>query len=116
MSDQLAMFEVQRGLGMARIVSAVDRNVVILARDCQPTSARAAERALPRSGSKRARVFEYLQSTYGATDEEIEHALELSGNTVRPTRISLVRDGLVVDSGLVRKTVSGNDAIVWRVK
>ena len=115
MSDQLAMFEVQRGLGMARIVP-VDRNVLILANNHQVTSARAAEKALPRSGTKRARVYEHLQNTYGATDEEIEHALDMSGNTVRPIRVSLVRDGLVVDSGLVRKTVCGNDAIVWRVK
>jgi hypothetical protein len=37
----------------------------------------------------------------------------MSGNTVRPSRVSLVRDALVMDSGRTRKTISGNDAIVW---
>lgn len=119
MSEQLAMFEVQRGLGMARIIP-IERNVVSLANNHQVSSARAAERALPRSGTQRARVYEYLQYCTdmfgGATDEEIQTALDMSGNTVRPRRISLVADGFVIDSGLTRKTVGGNDAIVWRTK
>jgi hypothetical protein len=41
--------------------------------------------------------------------------LSISGNTVRPTRGSLVKDGFIVDSGLVRLTKAGNPAIVWRV-
>lgn len=114
MNDQLQMFAPSNGLGLQREMPAIDRNTVILALDCRETSARAAEKALPRSGTKRAKVYEFLRSNYGATDEEIEIALGMSGNTVRPTRISLMKDGWVVDSGLYRKTRGGNDAIVWR--
>jgi hypothetical protein len=112
---QLAMFQQVVGLGGAVEREMVERNVVIVAREPQETSLKAALRALPKSGTKRARLYDYLASCGGATDEEMEHALGISGNTVRPTRVSLVRDGLVEDSGLVRPTVSGNDAIVWRV-
>jgi len=37
----------------------------------------------------------------------------MAGNTVRPARVSLVRDELVMDSGQTRKTIAGNDSIVW---
>ena len=60
-------------------------------------------------------MFDYLR-THDATDEEIERALSISGNTVRPIRGSLVKDGLIVDSGARRLTIAGNEAIVWSVK
>ena len=67
----------------------------------------------PRSGSKRQKIYNAIKLFGGMTDEEIERTLEMSGNTVRPSRVSLVRDALVMDSGRTRKTISGNDAIVW---
>lgn len=115
MNDQLTMFQQVVGLAGSQERAIVERNVVIVAREPQETSLKAALRALPKTGTKRARLYDYLVSCGGATDEEVERALGISGNTVRPTRVSLVRDGLVEDSGLVRPTVSGNDAIVWRV-
>ena len=115
MNDQLTMFQQVVGLAGSQERAIVERNVVIVARKPQETSLKAALRALPKTGTKRARLYDYLVSCGGATDEEVERALNMSGNTVRPTRVSLVRDGLVEDSGLVRPTVSGNDAIVWRV-
>jgi hypothetical protein len=116
MNEQLQMFEVRLGLGGYRTVPAVNRDVVIIAAEATETSVKAAKRALPRSGSKRAQVFNYLATVPGATDEEIEQALNMAGNTVRPRRISLVHDQLVFDSGVRRKTRCGNDAIVWTTR
>jgi hypothetical protein len=116
MNPQLAMFQQVIGLAGIQEREVIERNVVIVAREPQETSLKAALRALPKTGTKRAHLYDYLASCSGATDEEIERALGISGNTVRPTRVSLVRDGLVEDSGLVRPTLSGNDAIVWRVR
>ena len=91
----------------------VNRNVVITAKKAHPTSISAAKNAFPRSGSKRQKIYNAIKLFGGLTDEEIERTLELPGNTVRPSRVTLVRDALVMDSGRTRKTISGNDAIVW---
>jgi hypothetical protein len=114
MSDQYEMFQVITGLAGTKAVP-VDRNVIIVANKAQPTSQRAAIKAFPRSGTKRQKIYNSIRLFKGLTDEEIERTLEMSGNTVRPSRVSLVRDGLVMDSGQTRQTVSGNDAIVWVV-
>ncbi len=116
MNDQLSMFTQTVGLAGTQERLTVDRNVVIIARNAQPTSRKAALRALPKSGTKRSRLYTFLDQSGGATDEEMELALGIPGNTVRPTRVSLVRDGLVEESGKTRPTISGNDAIVWRVR
>lgn len=89
----------------------VERNTVAAGR--QATSRAAAAGALPKSGTNRARILDYITKAGGATDEELELALNLSGNTVRPCRVSLVQDGWVVDSGKRRPVRSGNDAIIW---
>ena len=115
MSD-LQLFQATLGLaGYREQPFTIDRNVVAISRSAHPTSANAALRALPKSGSKRKRVYDFIQRVDGATDEEIEEELSISGNTVRPTRGSLVKDGFIVDSGIVRLTKAGNPAIVWRV-
>jgi len=115
MSD-LQLFAPTRGLGAYREELAIDRNIVIISPSAKPTSALAALRALPKSGSKRRRVYEYLKQSGGATDEEIERALGISGNTVRPTRGSLVKDKFVYATKLERPTISGNMAIVWKAR
>lgn len=115
MADQYSMFEVIHGLGGTRITPIVNRNVIIVAKNPQPTSAAAVIKAYPKTGTKRAQVFNAIRLFNGLTDEEIENTLTMSGNTVRPTRVSLVRDGLVMDSGQTRPTKSGNEAIVWMV-
>lgn len=63
----------------------------------------------------RAKVYDFIakRPAKGATLEEIELGLKLSGNTVRPRRKELEERGLIRDSGMRRKTVSGRDAIVW---
>jgi predicted HTH transcriptional regulator len=115
MSDQYEMFDITLGLGGLRIAPAVNRNVIITAKKAHPTSINAAIKAYPKTGSKRQKIYDAIKLFGGLTDEEIENTLHISGNTVRPSRVSLVRDGLVVESGKTRPTQAGNDAIVWVV-
>jgi len=60
-------------------------------------------------------VRTYIKScgTFGATDQQIENALELRHQTASPRRRELVLLGEVVDSGQTRKTDSGRNAVVW---
>lgn len=82
----------------------------------QETSRMAAERARMRSGTTRQRIYDYIAGRpEGATDEEIELDLGINGNTVRPSRVTLVQDRYVKDSGHTRHTRAGNAAIVWIV-
>lgn len=94
----------------------LDSNSVVIARNAQRTSIAAAQKVLPRTGSLRRQVYEYIlrQGLRGATDQEMELALSIDGNTIRPTRISLVKDGFILDTGSTRKNQHGNDCIVWR--
>lgn len=91
-------------------------NKVIIARKARRTSIDAANNHLPRSGSTRAKVYEYIvgQGMRGATDQEIESALHIDGNTVRPSRLTLYKDGLITEAGTTRKNQNGNDCTVWR--
>jgi hypothetical protein len=114
--NDLQLFAPTRGLGQYRENIAIDRNTVIISPSAKPTSALAGLNALPKSGSKRRRVYEYLKQIGGATDEEIERALGISGNTVRPTRGSLVKDKFVYATELERPTLAGNMAIVWKAR
>jgi len=78
------------------------------------TSRSAAAEIEPTAGTLRERVLAFLRSQRdGATDEEIQDALDMPQNTERPRRIELVRLGLVNDSGRTRKTKSRRDAVVW---
>ena len=80
------------------------------------TSVRAAIKAYPRSGTIRIKVYHFLirRGLDGATDQEISITLQISENTVRPTRKTLEIAGFVRDSGLTRKNRNGNDCILWR--
>ena len=91
-------------------------NKVTIAHNAQRTSIAAAQKVLPKTGSLRMKVYEFIlnQGLRGATDQEIEHTLGIEGNTVRPTRISLVKDGYIMDTGTTRKNKHDNDCIVWR--
>ena len=79
------------------------------------TSRQAAARALPRSGSDRRRVYDLLveRGDEGATDDEIEQALNLPHQTASARRNGLRDDGWVVDSGRTRPTRTGSPAVVW---
>lgn len=82
----------------------------------QRTSMQAASVAYPKSGTKRLKVYEFIvrQGMRGATDQEIQDSLHIDGNTVRPTRGSLVIDGFVIDTGETRPNPHGLQCIVWR--
>ena len=94
----------------------LDKNTVVIARNAQRTSIAAAQKVLPKTGSLRRKVYEYIwnQGLRGATDQEMELTLNIDGNTIRPTRISLLKDGFILDTGTTRKNQHGNDCIVWR--
>jgi hypothetical protein len=55
----------------------------------------------------------YTQNGDGLTDEEITDILDLNPSTERPRRVELVQRLLVEDSGRVRQTRSGMEAVVW---
>lgn len=82
----------------------------------RPTTSRtAAEQIQPAAATLRRAVLRFIQSqgSDGATDAEIQTALDLTGDTQRPRRWELQRAGLIVDSGRRRKTPAARDAIVW---
>lgn len=79
------------------------------------TSREAGELAREGASSQRARVLHALTfaADNGATDEELQTALELNPSTERPRRIELVNSGRARDSGRTRPTKSGRQAVVW---
>lgn len=80
------------------------------------TSKAAADRALPKAGTKRAMVLECIKRhPIGLTDEQIQWQLDMPANTQRPRRVELVKAGLVKDSGKTRLTEGGDLAVVWVV-
>jgi transcription initiation factor IIE alpha subunit len=82
----------------------------------QRTSLEAKLKVEPQIGSINRKVYEFIlnRGLTGATDQEIEASLCLDGNTVRPSRGSLVKNNLVADAGITRKNKKGNACIVWR--
>lgn len=80
------------------------------------TSLQAAVAFVGRAPNARQRVFcLLLENSSGLTDEEIQEALQMNANTERPRRVELQRAGLVFDSGTVRPTSTGQDAVVWKI-
>jgi len=81
------------------------------------TSLAAYEKSRPKFGSNRARVYQQIldKQEYGATDQELQQALNLSGDTLRPARLSLLKENLIYDSGKTRQNANGNECIVWVV-
>ena len=79
------------------------------------TSLVALEKSLPNRGSNKAKIYQYIldKQEYGATDQEIQSVLKISGDTLRPARLSLLKDKLIYDSGKTRQNSNGNDCIVW---
>jgi transcription initiation factor IIE alpha subunit len=82
------------------------------------TSHAAAREIKPKAATRRQKVYAYLadRGAAGATDEEIQIALEMNPSTQRPRRIELIRLGRVIDSGERRETTSGRKATVWRAR
>lgn len=79
------------------------------------TSSVAAEMIKPLSTSRRELVQRIIEDagSNGLTDEEGANALGLNAQSYTPRRNELVKQGLVVDSGLRRPTRSERPAAVW---
>ena len=79
------------------------------------TSIQAQIKVAPRVPTYKSLVFNLIlaRGEHGATDQEIQNVLMMSGDTVRPTRGKLLKDGLIYDSGKTRKNENDNDCIVW---
>lgn len=91
----------------------VDDNVIMLRNNAKSTSRKAAEKVLPKTGSIRRAVFDFIIANGGATDYQLEAYLNGKHQTISASRRSLVVDGLLVDSGRTVKNAAGNDCIVW---
>lgn len=105
--------------GQSKITPRDFKDHVYVGKNARDTSVEAAKRILPKTGTQRRRVFDYIVSKgeYGATDAELMTELGLSGNSLHPRRLELCQAGLIEDSTKRRKTPSGADAIVWvRIK
>lgn len=64
--------------------------------------------------SQRQRVYDYIRTHDGATDDELVCALGLELNSIHPRRWQLVRDGIITAHPTMRRvTRSGCNAIVW---
>lgn len=69
----------------------------------------------PAANRLRDKVFAYvfLQGKHGATDDEIQVALDMNPSTERPRRVELVELGLIMRAPMNRKTRTGRQASVW---
>ena len=80
-----------------------------------PTSTAAAVAVIPHAQAQRDRIEAYLKArgAWGATRDEMETDLRLSGDTVRPRCRELEKLTRVVNSGRTRLTRSGHAAAVY---
>jgi hypothetical protein len=93
----------------------IERNTVRLGRRSPNTSQIAAQRLLPRTGTKRKTVFDLIRAAgdVGLCDHEIEDLTGWLHQSASSIRNGLMNDGWIMDSGKRRKTPQGNGAIVW---
>jgi hypothetical protein len=80
------------------------------------TSIEAARSIAPETAQRqRDRILDYIASRPdGATDEEGQFATGIAGNTYRPRRGELERDGKIEKTLQTRRTASNRRAAVWR--
>lgn len=83
-----------------------------------PTSKAAADSMIPHAPNIKERVFECVRkgdfiNHFGATCDEIEMTLSLKHQTVSARIRELAEAGRIEDSGMVRKTRSNRNAVVW---
>ena len=79
------------------------------------TSEEAAEAIRPSAHILRGKVLAYIEGEErnGATDDEVQRALGMNGNTERPRRSELETMGFLVRTDRRRKTSSGRNAVVF---
>lgn len=105
---------VPRGLGD------LDEPHAAVRTDASAESRAAAARVAPRAGTMRRRVLDAIadREPLGATDDELQHALDLPNHSEAPRRLELVNLGWVergCQGGrpMTRPTRSGSPAAVW---
>jgi hypothetical protein len=91
----------------------IDRDVLLT--NYQQTSILSAQKLIPKSGTKRRKIYDLIQESgvLGMCDHEIEEVTGWKHQTASSSRCGLVKDGWVIDSGMKRLTNDGNKAIVW---
>jgi|TARA_R110000796_G_C14519982_1_gene430763 hypothetical protein len=79
------------------------------------TSREAAVDVLPKTGTQRRMVYDHIvtRGAYGATIDECATSLDMPVQSVTPRRRELEDQGLLVDSGVVRKGTYSQNGIVW---
>lgn len=79
------------------------------------TSRQAATLAKPFACRQLVRVYQFFveRGDDGATDEECQHSLNLNGDSQRPRRQWLVKNGYLNQSKNMRMTTKGRAAVVW---
>ena len=82
------------------------------------TSVAALQQSRAKAGGVRERVLDILRNVgeSGLTDEQLAERMMLAINRVVPRRHELVKKGLVVHAGFKRRTRSGCQALVWKIK
>lgn len=70
-------------------------------------------KSLPRVGSKRRAVYDFIVKKHGCSDDELEYLTGWSHQSVSAARNSLMEEGLVRDIGERRPNRNGHPAIVW---
>lgn len=96
-------------------MASIDDNVIWVAKWASKTSRDAADKALPKSGSNRRRIYEAISEHGGLADFELEQILEGSHQSISAGRRSLVIDKFIEDSGNTRYNDNGNECTVWVV-
>lgn len=91
----------------------IDDNVVFVANYASDTSRQAAEKVLPKTGSIRRKIINFIVAYGQATDFQLEAYLNGKHQSISASRRSLVIDGFLMDSGRTVKNAEGNECIVW---
>lgn len=93
----------------------IDRQHVAIHKNAQETSRIAAEKILPKTGTKRRIIYDMIKDSgmFGLCDHEIEQKTGWLHQSASSVRNGLMKDGWIKDSGLRRTTPSGNPAICW---
>lgn len=95
------------------MMPAIDRNVVLISNRASKTSRDAANKVLPKTGSMRRSVYDYIAANGQAADFQLEDFLNDKHQSVSASRRSLVVDGFLMDSGRTIKNREGNECTLW---
>lgn len=79
------------------------------------TSRAAAVAVQPKTATLREQVYAAIVvcGAHGATDEELQVALGMSGDTERPRRVELVKAHRIRPAGFTRPTTHSKEAVVY---